>query len=305
MTEPERRTFVLDAALDLEATTLVGDFGRSHPCVRRLGAGELARAVDTPEGPATLHVRVGGGRVEVQAWGPGRAALLARVPDHLGLDDRVPLLGGRLAALEARHPGVRASRALDIVELVEAQVIRQRVAWRDAVHTQHSLLRTHGRPAPGPFELRVPLSSAQWATLGASDLAAFGLERKRASTLLEVAARADRIRSWAESLAPDEFGRKLELLPGIGPWTSGMVRGVGLGDVDVVPTGDYELPAMVTHALADTTPTQRGDDRRMLELLEPWRGHRFRAIKLLWAAGLTMPRHGPRIRGTEPGRRGF
>ncbi len=64
-----------------------------------------------------------------------------------------------------------------------------------------------------------------------------------------------------------------------------------------------DLP--VTHALADTTPAQRGDDRRMLELLEPWRGHRFRAIKLLWAAGLTMPRHGPRIRGTEPGRRGF
>jgi 3-methyladenine DNA glycosylase/8-oxoguanine DNA glycosylase len=302
VSESERRTFVLDAALDLEATTLVGDFGRSHPCVRRLAKGELARAVATPEGPATLHVRVGGGRVEVQAWGPGRAALLARVPDHLGLDDRVPVLGGRLAQLEARHPGVRSSRALELVELVQAQVIRQRVAWRDAVHTQRSLLRAHAHAAPGPFELLVPLSPAQWATLGASDLAAFGLERKRASTLLDVAARADRIRGWAESLAPDEFGRKLELLPGIGPWTSGMVRGIGLGDPDVAPTGDYELPSMVSHALADEP---RGDDARMLELLEPWRGHRFRVIKLLWAAGIMAPRHGPRIRGTEPGRRGF
>jgi hypothetical protein len=33
----------------------------------------------------------------------------------------------------------------------------------------------------------------------------------------------------------------------------------------------------------------------MLELLEPYRGHRGRVIRLLEAAGITAPRYGPRM----------
>ena len=36
------------------------------------------------------------------------------------------------------------------------------------------------------------------------------------------------------------------------------------------------------------------DDARMLELLEPYRGHRWRVIRLLWANGVHAPRRGPR-----------
>jgi hypothetical protein len=32
----------------------------------------------------------------------------------------------------------------------------------------------------------------------------------------------------------------------------------------------------------------------MLELLEPYRGHRFRVIRLLWMNGVQAPRRGPR-----------
>jgi hypothetical protein len=32
-----------------------------------------------------------------------------------------------------------------------------------------------------------------------------------------------------------------------------------------------------------------GTDERMMELLEPFRGHRFRIIRLLYAAGLDVP----------------
>ena len=32
-----------------------------------------------------------------------------------------------------------------------------------------------------------------------------------------------------------------------------------------------------------------GTDERMMELLEPFRGHRFRIIRLLCAAGLDVP----------------
>jgi 3-methyladenine DNA glycosylase/8-oxoguanine DNA glycosylase len=301
MPEPECRAWPLDGPLDLESTTMVGDHGRSNTSARRLAEGELAQAVWTPEGPATLHLRIVAGRLEARAWGEGREQLLSAVPGYAGLDDRPPRFGGRLAQFERRAPGVRCSRALALFDVIVGHVIRQRVAWRDAVATQLSILRAHGRDAPGPFAMKLPLSPAQWRTLGASELASHGLERKRASTLLGVAARAERIVGWA-ALGGEEFGRRIELLPGIGPWTRAMVQAIGLGDPDAVPTGDWELPSLVSHVLAGEA---RGDDARMIELLEPWRGHRFRVIRLLWAAGLSAPRFGPRVRGTEPGRRGF
>jgi 3-methyladenine DNA glycosylase/8-oxoguanine DNA glycosylase len=58
--------------------------------------------------------------------------------------------------------------------------------------------------------------------------------------------------------------------------------GFVLGDPDAVPVGDLHLPREIGRALAGES---RADDRRMLELLEPFRGHRFRLIRWLLAAG--------------------
>jgi 3-methyladenine DNA glycosylase/8-oxoguanine DNA glycosylase len=56
------------------------------------------------------------------------------------------------------------------------------------------------------------------------------------------------------------------------------VCAVALGDPDAVSVGDYHLPHVVAWALAGEP---RGDDERMLELLEPFRGQRGRVIRLL------------------------
>ena len=66
---------------------------------------------------------------------------------------------------------------------------------------------------------------------------------------------------------------KLALLPGVGPWTVGSVLGPALGDPDAVPVGDFHFPNIVAWNLAGEA---RGDDQRMLELLEPFRGQRGR-----------------------------
>jgi 3-methyladenine DNA glycosylase/8-oxoguanine DNA glycosylase len=58
--------------------------------------------------------------------------------------------------------------------------------------------------------------------------------------------------------------------------------GFVLGDADAVPIGDLHLPHEVCWALAGESS---GDDQRMLELLEPWRGQRFRVLRLLLCAG--------------------
>ncbi|MGH2687137.1 MAG: DNA-3-methyladenine glycosylase 2 family protein, partial [Actinomycetota bacterium] len=51
-------------------------------------------------------------------------------------------------------------------------------------------------------------------------------------------------------------------------------------------------PHQVSWALAGEP---RGDDARMLELLEPYRGHRGRVVRLIVAAGIGPPRRGPRL----------
>ena len=65
-----------------------------------------------------------------------------------------------------------------------------------------------------------------------------------------------------------------------------------LGDPDAVSVGDYHLPGLVVRVLANEPG---GDDARMLELLEPYRGQRGRVIRLLESSGLQAVRRGPRM----------
>jgi 3-methyladenine DNA glycosylase/8-oxoguanine DNA glycosylase len=80
----------------------------------------------------------------------------------------------------------------------------------------------------------------------------------------------------------DEARRQLAAVRGCGPWTVEITMGFVLGDPDAVPTGDLHLPHEVSRELAGEP---RGDDRRMLELLAPYRGNRFRVLRLLLAGG--------------------
>ncbi len=77
--------------------------------------------------------------------------------------------------------------------------------------------------------------------------------------------------------------------------------GWGFADADACPTGDYWLPHGVTRAF---TGEERGDDEKMVALLEPFRPHRFRVLRLLGAGGHGAPRHGPRKHSGLTPRRG-
>jgi 3-methyladenine DNA glycosylase/8-oxoguanine DNA glycosylase len=93
-------------------------------------------------------------------------------------------------------------------------------------------------------------------------------------------------------MEPEAARTRLRALPGVGPWTAAEVTALVLGDADAVSIGDYHIPHTVSWALAGEP---RGSDERMLELLEPYRGHRGRVIRLLEAAGIGAPRRGPRL----------
>ena len=61
-------------------------------------------------------------------------------------------------------------------------------------------------------------------------------------------------------------------------------------DADSVVVGDYNLPHTVAWALAGK---RRSDDAEMLELLEPFAGHRGRVQGMLKGNG-KPPRHAPK-----------
>jgi len=78
---------------------------------------------------------------------------------------------------------------------------------------------------------------------------------------------------------------------GIGIWTAAETLQRSHGDPDAVSVGDYHLAHYVGEALIG----RRVDDDGMLELLEPWKGHRQRVIRLILASGHRFERRGPRI----------
>jgi 3-methyladenine DNA glycosylase/8-oxoguanine DNA glycosylase len=244
----------------------------------------LWRAVCTPDGPATLQLERGAAGVVARAWGGGAAWALERVPRLLGLDD-VPAsfapVGGPLAALAHRFRGLHLPHSPWVLDGLVRYVLQQRVAFRDAARAHRRLVRGKGAPAPGPPGLLLPLEPADWRRFTAHDLTRAGVDGQRARAL-RAAAAASRLVESAFDRAPAAARAALASVPGCGPWTVGITMGFVLGDPDAVPTGDLHLPREVCWALAGEAC---GDDRRMLELLEPWRGQRFRVLRLLLAAG--------------------
>jgi endonuclease III len=285
---------VLDGPLDLAAS--LGPLARGHgDRTIRIASGRAWWATRTVDGPATLGLTVGGGRLIAEAWGPGGANLLARVP-RLFTTGTTGLAGDgdrRIAALARRGPGVRILRTEAVVDALVAAVLEQKVTGSEAHKTWHGLVRRYGEPAPGPPELGLRLlpAPAALAALPYWSYHVLGLEQRRAELIRAIARRA----AWFEAIVdlplPEAYAR-LRSVPGIGPWTAAEVGVRALGDVDAVSVGDFHLPHLVSYALAGEP---RGDDARMLELLEPFRGRRALVVRLLELSGVRAPRYGPRL----------
>jgi 3-methyladenine DNA glycosylase/8-oxoguanine DNA glycosylase len=259
-------------------------FGRHDPTCRR-GAGQLWKAARTPEGPVTLHLARRESRVAARAWGPGSGWALARVDALAGLRDDPAAFGptsGPVATLARRGRGIRLPSSPWVFDGLAEYVLQQRVAFRDAARAHRHLVRALGAAAPGPPGLLLPLGPSDWLRLGDFDWRRAGVDGQRARAL-RAAARSARLVDRAFDLDRTAARRALGAVPGCGPWTVEMTMGFVLGDPDALPTGDLHLPHEVARALAGD---ERADDARMLELLEPFRGHRFRLLRLLLAAEL-------------------
>jgi hypothetical protein len=288
------RSLRLDAPLDLGRTLAIHLRGTGDPTMR-LGANHVIRATRTADGPATVELILRGDALSAEAWGPGANRLLASVPALVGLEeDRVGFWPGQhrlVADLDRHHRGVRLGRTEAVFESLMPAILEQKVTSGEAWRGLRGLIRRWGEPAPGPFELRLAPSAGFIAAIPYHELHPLGIERRRADLLRRVAARADRFEEIV-SMSREDGYRRLRAMPGIGPWTAAEVALRALGDADAVSVGDFHLPHLVAFSLAGEI---RGDDARMLQLLEPWRGQRARVVRLLELSGLQPPAFGPRM----------
>jgi 3-methyladenine DNA glycosylase/8-oxoguanine DNA glycosylase len=280
------RLVSVPAGYDFDQSLRFLPLGAFDPTCRR-EAGSLWKAVRTPAGAATLHLFRTEAGVAARAWGPGGRWALDRVEPLLGLHDAPASFRpspGRLAALARRSRGAHLSRSPWVFDRLTGIILQQRVRFRDAARARRRLVQARSERAPGPLALLLPLAPRDWLRLSSEDFRRAGVDGERAARL-RAAARHARLADAAFALDLAAARVRLAGIPGCGPWTVGMTMGFGLGDPDAVPVGDLHLPCLVAWALAGE---EGGDDRRMLELLEPYRGHRFRLVRLLLVAGASL-----------------
>ncbi|MGK5739145.1 DNA-3-methyladenine glycosylase family protein [Micromonospora sp. URMC 103] len=293
-TEPTaRRVLHPPAGYRLAGSVRPLTFSPYDPCARIAG-GAFWWATRTPEGPATLALRPSAGDLLAEGYGPGAGWVVERADAIAGLRDD---LSG-FADLAATHPlvarlawehrGLRMPATGLVFPRVLRAVFEQKVTGKEAYRAYSATVRHFREPAPGPTPLLLPPEPAAVAATPYWVFHPFGVEQRRAETLRRAAAVAARLERCADSA---EATRRLTAVPGIGVWTAAEVVRVAYGDPDAVSVGDYHFPNTVAWALAGEP---RGDDARMLALLEPFRGHRGRVCVLLEAAGIQAPKYGPR-----------
>ncbi len=290
------RTFTPVHPTDLRQTLGVLWRGRRDRTMRVL-ATEVLRATRTPEGPGTQLLRSLGGRIEVQAWGPGAEWLCERAPVLIGGGDDhrlFPTVNEQVTQWHRRFAGMRVPCTQAVFEMLVPVILEQKVTGLESRVSFGSLLTRLAEPAPGPFahhRLVLPLDPDAVAGTPSHVFHACGVERKRSDTIRRAAGYANRLQEAAEMPLADGRAR-LRALPGIGDWTVSEVAQTALGDADAVSVGDYHLKNAASWALAGEP---RGTDERMEELLEPYRPHRGRVLRLIAAAGVSPPKYGPRL----------
>lgn len=287
--------------VDLDLILAPFQRGADDPTARRDGDGSWWRALRTPDGPATLHVRTAGtaqdADVAAHAWGPGADWACARVPLLLGFDDDPS--GFPLAALPERLRE-HGRRVLDrwrvpasglVLDALVPAVLEQKVTGVAARRALRAMLRQAGEPAPGPRRLRVLPAPDVLIRVPSWTWHAWGVEPFQARTLVEAARRARRLEECA-GLPLADARTRLAALPGVGGWTVAEVACRALGDPDAVSFGDYHLAAGVVYAF---TGARDGDDAAMARLLEPFAGHRHRVQRIVETSGIRRPTRGPRM----------
>ena len=272
--------------------------GGGDPTYRVDEAGRIWRGIRTPAGPATLCIasRPRDGVVHADAWGDGAAWVLESLPAMLGADDDPSAFEARHPVLEEAlrlHPHWRIGRTNLLMESLVPAIVEQKVTGKEAFAGFRTLVHFYGERAPGPgadLRLWVQPDPGTLRRIPSWEWLRLHVDPARSRTIAQAASLATSLERIV-GLDHAEADRRLRTLPGVGVWTSAEARVRAMGDPDAVSFGDYHVAKDIGHALTGSPV----DDEGLAELLEPWRGQRYRVQALVGLAGLRRPRRGPRM----------
>lgn len=257
---------------------------RSDPTMR-LGRQDAVRATYTPEGPGIVRLSWGHppGQVTAETSGDGAGWLREQAPHLIGAHDDasgfapVDPIAQRLWA---RFAGDRVGSTGTVWHDLAWTIVQQRVRRSDADRQWRALVHAYGSACEGYDDLYTPPDPERLARAAPWALRSLGIDERRATTLIATARVAPRLHALAGQPFAD-VERALRTIPGVGTWTLGCLRAFTWGDPDTVIPGDSGIPSLIASTL---TGARRADDATMLDLLEPYRPHRYRVLRLAFAA---------------------
>lgn len=271
--------------------------GRKDPCYFDAPDGAIWRTSLMRSGPVTARLtKSAPDTVDCEAWGRGAAEFAESLPAQLGVYDDVAGFAPSEPTIVAAHQRVghlRLGRTDRVLEALIPAVLEQRVYGKDARRAWRLLVTRYGAPAPGPapVHMRVPPPGDIWRRIPSWEFHRANVDPRRARAIVGCAQRADSLERLG-TRSPARARAAMASLPGVGEWTAAETSQRAFGDADALSVGDYHLAKMVGWSLLGRPI----DDSAMVELLEPLRPHRHRAVRLLEVSGLAvLPRFGPRM----------
>jgi 3-methyladenine DNA glycosylase/8-oxoguanine DNA glycosylase len=269
--------------------------GPGDPCYQVID-GAIWKTSLMASGPVTARIATAARNVvDCEAWGDGADEFCVRLPAMLGVHDDATGFAPvepTIAEAHRKVPHLRIGRTDRVLEALIPAVLEQRVSGKDAFRAWRLLVTKFGSPAPGPApaRMRVPPPADVWRRIPSWEFHLANVDPGRARTLVGCAQRAESLERLADRSAA-EARTALMSLPGVGEWTAAETAQRAFGDADALSVGDYHLSNVVGCTLLG----HRIDDPEMIELLEPLRPHRHRAVRLLEVSGLARnPRFGAR-----------
>jgi 3-methyladenine DNA glycosylase/8-oxoguanine DNA glycosylase len=270
--------------------------GGGDPCYHVAADGAIWRTSLMRSGQVTVRIsRSAPNTVDCEVWGCGATEFADTLPAMLGADDDASGFAPdepTIAAAAKRVPHLRLGRTDRVLESLIPAVIEQRVSGKDAFRAWRLLVTKFGSPAPGPApkRMRVPPPAEIWRRIPSWEFHRANVDPGRARTVVGCAQRADSLERL-RTRPPERAREALASLPGVGVWTAAETAQRAFGDPDALSVGDYHLAKLVGTVLLGHPV----DDAAMIELLEPMRPHRHRAVRLLEVSGLARsPRRGAR-----------
>jgi 3-methyladenine DNA glycosylase/8-oxoguanine DNA glycosylase len=177
----------LERPIDLRPILALHVRGPGDPTFR-LARSSAWRATRTPDGPATVEIRINGradgAELVARGWGPGAHSALEDVPALVGLLDDPsgfePDAHPVVRDLARRLPNLRIGRTNRVMEALVPAILEQKVTGIEASRAFRALVLAHGEPAPGPVALglRTPPAPAVLAGLPYHAYHPFGIEAR-------------------------------------------------------------------------------------------------------------------------------